>query len=285
MDIDALRSFLAFIETGSFTRAAKQVHRTQAAVSMQMKKLEEDVGKCLFEKQGRLLTLSQDGRQFSHYAKQLLQLHDETLRTMRHTNNSTLLRLGSPDDYADTLLPRLISLLHKKFSNLDIRVTCLPSFKIKQLLDAGDLDIGLITRSPDSEEGQLIYQDKGVWIYNPKHNTHLRSPLPIAVFQPDCRFHQGAIEGLLKAKIPFQVIASCSSLAALLGLVKNGAAIGAVANISTAECVVLESEHLPVLPGANIALIRSQNLRNPVTQEIHDELSKTMRTLNQTYYV
>lgn len=278
MDIDALRSFLAFIETGSFTRAAKQVHRTQAAVSMQMKKLEEDVGKCLFEKQGRLLTLSQDGRQFSHYAKQLLQLHDETLQTMRQSASNTLLRLGCPDDYADNLLPVLIKQLHAQFCNLDLRVTCLPSFKIKQLLDAGDLDLGLITRSPDSEEGHLIYQDKGVWVYNPEHSAHLKSPLPIAVFQPDCRFHQGAIEGLMKAKIPFQVVASCSSIAALLGLVKQGAAVGAIAKISTADYSMLSNAELPTLPGANVALIRSQSLRNPISQEIYEQLSQTMRT-------
>ena len=61
LDIDQLRTFVAIADTGSFTRAAEIVHKTQSAVSMQMKRLEDRVGKAIFERDGRLSKLTDEG--------------------------------------------------------------------------------------------------------------------------------------------------------------------------------------------------------------------------------
>lgn len=98
MDIDLLRAYLAVVDTGSLTRAARYVHRTQAAVSMQMKRLEEQVGASLFRKDGRTLALTEDGKLLVSYARRLLALHDEALARMRTTESTPVLRLGCPDD-------------------------------------------------------------------------------------------------------------------------------------------------------------------------------------------
>ncbi|WP_259399675.1 LysR family transcriptional regulator [Pseudoalteromonas sp. SG43-6] len=89
MDLDALRTFCAFVETGSFTRAAQQVCRTQSAVSMQMKKLEQELGNPLFIKQGRQLVLSSSGVHLASYAKQLLALHDEAYKQLKTGGGQT----------------------------------------------------------------------------------------------------------------------------------------------------------------------------------------------------
>ena len=277
MDIEALRSFLAFVETGSFTRAAKQVHRTQAAISMQMKKLEQTLDKTLFKKNGRLLSLSKDGQVFAGYARQLLQLHDETLSKMQTEAPSTLLRLGCPDDYAESILPVVVELLHQCWHNLDLQIFCTPSHRIKIMLDSGHLDFGLITRSSDSEEGHFLQSDQGVWVYNENETAHLTSPLSIAVFQTDCRFHQAAIEGLLKQETPFKVIACAGSASAQRGIVKAGLAIGAMASLSKGDLSELHSANLPQLPAINIVCVRANNANNPVTEELLIRLCKTYR--------
>ncbi|MCF6436278.1 MULTISPECIES: LysR family transcriptional regulator [Pseudoalteromonas] len=265
MDIDALRSFLAFVETGSFTRAAKQVNRTQSAISMQMKKLEQDLNKSLFQKQGRLLNLSYDGQIFARYAKQLLQLHDETLAQMNAVKPSTLLRLGCPDDYAESVLPKVVQLLHQQWPNLDLQITCTPSNRVKIMIDSGHLDLAIITRSSDSEEGYLLESTQGVWVYNPKCDAHNKQPLPIAIFQRDCRFHQAAIEGLHKLNREFTIIACSGSASAQRGIVRNGFAIGAMSVLSKGSLSVLSDKSLPILPIADVVLVRANNQQNPVS--------------------
>ncbi len=267
MDIEALRSFLAFVETGSFTRAAKQVHRTQSAISMQMKKLEQDINKSLFEKSGRQLVLSQDGQVFAGYAKQLVHLHDDTLNKMHAEAPSTLVRLGCPDDYAESVLPALVTHLHTLWPNLDLQIICAPTPRVKLMLDSGHLDMGMITRSPNSEEGHLLHTDKGVWIYNKYHTAHLQAPLPVAVFQSDCRFHQAAIEGLIKQKTQFKLIACSGSASAQRGLVRQGLAIGAMATLSKGDLDILNLNELPPLPTIDIVLLRSNSKNNPISEE------------------
>ncbi|PAJ75290.1 LysR family transcriptional regulator [Pseudoalteromonas sp. NBT06-2] len=267
MDIEALRSFLAFVETGSFTRAAKQVHRTQSAISMQMKKLEQNIDKSLFEKKGRLLVLSQDGQVFTGYARQLLQLHDETLNKMQTEVPSTLLRLGCPDDYAESVLPKVVKFLHQTWVNLDLQIVCTPSNRVKLMLDSGHLDIGITTRSTNSEEGYLLQSDRGIWIFNSNETAHLTIPLPIAVFQSDCRFHQAAIEGLLKQKRQFKLIACSGSASAQRGIVQQGLAIGAMAKLSKGNLDELSCDNLPQLPTIEIVLLRSSSKNNPISEE------------------
>lgn len=277
MDIEALRSFLAFVETGSFTRAAKQVHRTQSAISMQMKKLEQTVDKTLFKKNGRLLSLSKDGQVFAGYARQLLQLHDETLVKMKTEAPSTLLRLGCPDDYAESVLPLVVPLLHQFWGNLDLQIFCTPSNRIKIMLDSGHLDLGIITRSSDSEEGHFLQADQGVWVYNKNKTAHLTTPLRIAVFQPDCRFHQAAIEGLLKQDKPFKLIACSGSASAQRGIVKAGLAVGAMASLSKGDLDELHANDLPQLPAINIVCARANNANNPMSEDILIKLCERYR--------
>ncbi len=110
MDIDLLRTYVAIVDTGSFTRAARQTFRTQSAVSMQMKRLEAQVNRTLFRKEGRSLELTDDGKRLVHHARRLLAVHDEAMASMQPDAPAFRLRLGCPDDYAASLLPRLVEI-------------------------------------------------------------------------------------------------------------------------------------------------------------------------------
>ncbi|MCG7537707.1 LysR substrate-binding domain-containing protein [Pseudoalteromonas sp. OOF1S-7] len=266
MDIESLRSFIACVENGSFTRAASQLHRTQSAISMQMKKLQQDVGRPLFEKSGRTLHLTQDGHTFMRYARQLVRLHDDTLAHMRYSERTTLLRIGCPDDYADTILPKLVKQLHQHWPNLELEIHCMSSNRVKDALDQGELDLGIITRSPGSEEGLLLFHDQGVWV----GTLQPISPLPLAIFQRDCRFHQAATEGLMKQERPFKVIANCGSASALRALVRARLAVGALARSSAQGLDIITHSDLPSLPAIEVVLIRSNTAANPINEiELH----------------
>lgn len=269
MDLDALRTFCAFVETGSFTRAAQQVCRTQSAVSMQMKKLEQELDKPLFVKQGRQLVLSNSGVHLASYAKQLLALHDEAYKQLKTGGGQTRVRLACPDDYAGTVLPKVVALLHQHISQLDLQISCAPTNQLKAQLDQGILDMVIATRSPSSEEGYFLQSSKGVWVKSAEFNYQADMPLPVAIFQRDCKFHQAAVEGLLKAERQFNIIACCGSVSALTALVKANLAVGVMAEVSNINGLdIIADSTLPPLPVIDIVLLHANHTHNPIKREL-----------------
>ena len=105
LDADQLKTFVAIADTGSFTRAAEIVFKTQSAVSMQMKRLEERVGRPLFGRDGRHAKLTEDGERLLDYARRIVRLNLECVASFADADLKGRIRLGVPDDYADRYLP------------------------------------------------------------------------------------------------------------------------------------------------------------------------------------
>ena len=146
LDHELLRTFIAVVDTGSFTRAAAQVFRTQSAVSMQMKRLEEQLSKRLFLKEGRELQLTDDGQKLVSYARRIMTLHDEALGVMAVEGESRPLLLGCPDDYVTGVLPQLLSEIQKQLPGLQVQVRTGSSAQRRDLIDKGELDLTIRTR-------------------------------------------------------------------------------------------------------------------------------------------
>ncbi|MFU2508290.1 LysR family transcriptional regulator [Pseudoalteromonas sp. ASV78] len=280
MDLDALRTFCAFVETGSFTRAAQQVCRTQSAVSMQMKKLEQELGNPLFIKQGRQLVLSTSGVHLASYAKQLLALHDEAYKQLKTGGGQTRVRLACPDDYAGSVLPKVVALLHQHLPRLDLQINCAPTAQLKAQLDQGLLDLVIATRSPSSEEGYFLQTSKGVWVKSPEFNYQPDMTLPMAIFQRDCKFHQAAVEGLLKAERQFNIIACCGSVSALTALVKANLAVGVMAEVSNISGLdIIADSTLPALPMIDIVLLHASHTHSPIKRELVKLIAENYKML------
>ena len=127
MDVDHLRSFIAIAETGSFTRAAELVHKTQSAVSMQMKRLEERVGRPIFVRDGRASRLTDDGERLLDYARRIVKLNVEALAAFSDGELRGRVRLGVPDDYADRFLPEIMARFSRAYPGVELTVVCEPS--------------------------------------------------------------------------------------------------------------------------------------------------------------
>ncbi|EAR56834.1 Transcriptional regulator [Photobacterium sp. SKA34] len=255
MDIEALRSFLAFVETGSFTRAAKQSFRSQSAISMQMKKLEDELNTQLFTKDGRMLVLTEDGQRLATHATQIIATHDDALLELKNKLPQQTIHLGCPDDYAESILPYIVALLREEHPHISLQITCAPSVHLKGLLDSNRLDLAIVTRSPTSQEGYFLQTDKGIWVGSPHHDIVNQQPLPIVLFQRDCKFHSAAIEGLIKRNRHYQLVSCCISATANKGLVRQGLAISAMAKCSMPnDLIELIAPHLPSLPVVDIVL-------------------------------
>ncbi|EGR2797978.1 LysR family transcriptional regulator [Vibrio navarrensis] len=276
MDIEALRSFLAFVETGSFTRAAKQISRTQSAFSAQMRKLEEEIGASLFIKEGRYLVLSDAGVRLTTHARNLVTQHDESLSQLQHFQDKRPLRLGCPEDYNQTVLPTLVAKLQQLQPTCSIQIYSLPSVDLRRQLDAGELDCAILTRAPDSEEGYWLTSDQGVWIASPHYQADLHTPLTLALFQTDCKYHAAAIDGLTKRGIAFHLLACCNTASAQRALVEQGLAIGAMGRLSAGNKVQILAD-MPPLPKVDIVLA--------VAAKPHPLLSQQLLTKLESEFV
>ena len=256
MDIDLLRSFLAFVESGSFTGAARKTFKTQSAISMQMKRLEQEGGRVLFAKEGRNRVLTDDGKLLASYARRIVSLHDEALGQLKAVGEYPPLRIGCPDDYVDRLLPELLGRIRRDQPLLRVSVTCATSVALRGRLDSGELDLAIVTRSPDGDEGYLLAHDRGCWMAAVGSQLADQQPLPLVLYGEDCKFHTTAVDGLAKLGRDYQIHCTTTHASVIASMVRADRAISAVASLTVPpDLAVIEHPQLPPLPAIDIVLL------------------------------
>src|SRR4029453_12675736 len=130
LDVDQLRTFIAIAETGSFTRAAEVVHKTQSAVSMQMKRLEERLDRPIFARDGGASKLTEDGERLLDYARRIVKLNIEALAAFSDAELIGRVRMGVPDDYADRYLPEIMARFSRAYPAVELTVLGEPSVEL-----------------------------------------------------------------------------------------------------------------------------------------------------------
>ncbi len=283
MDIELLRTFVAVVDNGSFTRAAGQIYRSQSAISMQIKRLEDQLERKLFLRNARALKLTLDGRALVPYARKLLKLHDEAMDNIINRSQAKNIRIGCPDDFSHTLLPDLIQVMRSKIDGVHISSVCANSNILRQQLDNGELDMTIITRPENSNEGVLLRQEQGVWLCEDPALLQQR-PLPLALLEPSCKFHSSVIDGLEKADIGYDLICDTSNCGLLIELVKRGCAVSVMAAHAAPKDLTQLSNvaGLPTLPVAEIVICLKGG--NPMIEGISvEEIANQMGRLAGKY--
>ena len=277
IDSELLRSFVAIADHGSFTRAANIVNRTQSAVSMQMKRLEEDVLKRpLFEREGRGVQLTAEGQLLLGYARRILKLQGEVFTSLRQPHMVGAVRIGTPDDYVMRFLPGILARFSQAYPLVQVEVHCEPSY---QLLQRQDLDLSIVTRQPGDEIGQLLRQERFVWAQARGQDLYERNPLPLAMFSAGCFCRAWACNALDASERPYRIAYSSPSLSALMAVVSAGLAITAqLESIITPDLEILGSRHgLPELPATSIVLVRNPASQSPVTETMAEQIVEGFR--------
>lgn len=272
IDSELLRTFVAIADQGGFTRAGEMVNRTQSAVSMQMKRLEDDIlQRQLFERDGRQVRLTAEGQILLGYARRILKLHSEVFTTLREPHMIGTVRIGTPDDYAMRFLPGILSRFAQAYPLVQIEVHCESS---KQLMLRQDLDLTIVTREPGYEIGQLLRQERFVWAEAQGFSPHEQNPLPLAMFNTDCFCRMWACNALDAEQKPFRIAYSSASLTAIMAAVSAGLAVTAqLQSLITPDLRILgEAEGLPQLPMANIMLLRNLNNQSTLTECMADHI-------------
>lgn len=204
-DIDQLRTLVAIADCGNFAAAADSVHRTQSAVSMQMKKLEELAGIALFQKQGRRHVLTSHGLTLVSYARQMLHLNDEAVAFFHSPEMKGTIKLGVCDDYVNLVFRRVLSGYSERYPNIQLSVQSSGSQDLVSKVIDGSLDIALVNIHDGAYPITRISQERLVWV-KAKHAHFCKDkPLPIAI-ESDCRWGKLALDLLNRANISHQVV-------------------------------------------------------------------------------
>ncbi len=199
LDSDILRSFVYVAEERNFTRAATRVSRTQSAVSMQMRKLEDILGQTLFHRgRGEGVELTPHGEYLLARAREMLTINDQIWSSFRLPDISGEVRLGTPDDYALQFLPGILRSFAQAHPAVQITVRCAPSCELASAMTAGALDLTLLSEGNEPEHAPttLLWRGKLAWMSSVIDDPLRRDPLPLALANNDCAWRRAALRAL-----------------------------------------------------------------------------------------
>lgn len=224
LNMDVLRSFAAGVELGSFARASARVGRSQSAVSAQLRKLEEQVGRPLLRKQGRGLALTEAGETMLSYARRLLELNDEAVAAVRGAEVEGWVRLGLPQDFAELWLPEVLGRFARRHPRVRVEARAERNSELLGRVETGKLDLALAWGEPEGAYAERLADLPIEWIGSAGGEATWRpgEPLPLVVFEPPCRFRAVGVAALDRAGIPWRLAFTSPSLAGLWAAVAAG---------------------------------------------------------------
>lgn len=274
LDLDLLRTFVAVADLNTFASAAAAVCRTQSAVSQQMQRLEQLVGKELFARHGRNKLLTEHGLQLLGYARKILRFNDEACTSLMYSNVEGSLIIGASDDTADTLLPFLLNRVATLYPRLAIDVRVKRSPLIADMLSHGEVDLAITTAKVDNHPHVILRTSPTLWYCSADYQFQPGESVPLVVMDEPSPFRDMAIEHLTRAGIAWRIAYVASSLSAIRAAVRAGLGITArpIEMMSPDLRVLGETEGLPRLPETHYSLCKDSRCSNELALAIFEAM-------------
>ncbi|MBL0873733.1 transcriptional regulator LrhA [Serratia nevei] len=270
LDLDLLRTFVAVADLNTFAAAAVAVCRTQSAVSQQMQRLEQLVGKELFARHGRNKLLTEHGIQLLGYARKILRFNDEACTSLMYNNIKGVLTIGASDDTADTILPFLLNRVTAIYPKLAIDVRVKRSTTMVDLLEEGEIDLAVTTADPAGHPHIVLRTSPTLWYCAADYHYQVGEPIPLVVMDEPSPFRALAIKQLDEAGIPWRIAYVASTLSAVRAACKAGLGVTArpIEMMSPDLRVLGAVEGLPPLPDTQYALCKNAQCSNELAMAI-----------------
>jgi DNA-binding transcriptional LysR family regulator len=283
IDVDQLRTFIAIAETGSFTKAAEVVNKTQSAVSMQMKRLEERIERAIFARDGRASKLTEDGQRLLDYARRIIKLNVETLAAFSDGELSGRVRLGVPDDYADRYLPEIMARFSRAYPGVELTVICEPSVDLLDRVDANEIDLAIVTNCETKRHTENFRRERLLWVTSNRHPTHMEERLPLALGRPTCSWRRTAVERLESVGRPYRILYSSSNAGAVAAAVLSGLAVSVLAEsgLRPGMRVLSATDGFPELPACRVGLVRSAHESSALADALAGHIISSLDNLSE----
>ena len=261
VDTLLLKSFIAIAENGNFTHAANSVGRTQSALSLQIKKLEDGLGCELFDRTSRKVALTEQGEIFFGYAKRIIQLQWEAFSRIKEPDVEGEIRLGTPEDFATHYLPDVLATFKLHHPRVQLNVRCDLTLNLVDDFDQGKYDLALIKRDPQHVKGGTkVWREPLIWVAADQYQPE--KPLALVLSPQPCIYRARALAALDRAKRTWRISYTSPSLAGTIAAVKAGLGITVLpSNMVPDGLHAVKTEmKLPGLVDAEIALLKREDL-------------------------
>ncbi|WP_411846095.1 LysR family transcriptional regulator [Roseibacillus persicicus] len=277
-DLLALRSLIAVIDEGGFSAAARRVHRTQSAVSLQIAKLEERLGARLLERTSRSVSLTPAGETFASYARRILELADESMLAVTAPKETTLLRVGFADYLAPLHLHTLLARFRRAHPNCDLSLMLGLGAPLLKALREGDLDV--VFAGPGGGNGTVLWEEPLVWTGPPTPKGKTNSLRELAVLPAPCVYRQLAFDALAKAETPWKVSIEANSVQAIQSAIRAGLGISILPLSAVQEDMPILKDEFPELPKTSVVSYLDTNQSHPYAQRFIDYLVASIEESN-----
>jgi DNA-binding transcriptional LysR family regulator len=256
IDTSLLRAFVAVAETGGMTSAARLINLTQAAVSQQVKRLEETLGRQLFERDRRGLRLTPSGERLLVRARRLLALNDEVWALMTAPDFTGEVRLGVPHDVVGPYMPPVLKSFDQAWPGVRVSLDCRTSSNLLRALERREVDLILTTERGCPPHGETLVPDPLVWVGARDGRAYKRDPLPVSIGGEDCAFRPVAIEALNHAGRDWRPVCEISNLLAECAAVEADLAVVPLLTSTVPDTLTIlgAGDGLPLLPMFQINL-------------------------------
>lgn len=281
LDLDQLQSFCAIADCGSFTEAARRVHKTQSAVSMQIKRLEERLGHSLLVRDGRGVSLTQHGTELYARARKMLRINAEIVDLFSDEVLAGSIRFGVPDDYAVRLLPVILSSFQKTHPKIVVDVQCRPSEELLDGMRTGKFDLIVFTQGTNQEFGELFRTEPMFWVASHGGSALSQDPLPLACGAMCC-WRDNATEALNRIGRDYRIAYTSSNATAISSAVLTDLAVGFLPEsaLQPGMRVIAEEKNLPRLRDAQIALMRASHAYGGIYDALATHIIASMGNLD-----
>lgn len=274
LDLDLLRTFVAVADLNTFAAAAAAVCRTQSAVSQQMQRLEQLVGKELFARHGRNKLLTEHGIQLLGYARKILRFNDEACMSLMFSNLQGVLTLGASDESADTILPFLLNRISSVYPKLALDVSVKRNAFMVEMLKENEVDLVVTTHRPGQYDCLTLRTSPTHWYCAAEYVLQKGEPIPLVLLDDPGPFRDMVLTALNEASIPWRLAYVASTLPAVRAAVKAGLGVTArpVEMMSPDLRVLGQSEGLPSLPDTEYLLCHNAASNNELAKVVFEAM-------------
>jgi len=283
LDTDQLRSFLAIVDLGSFTRASERVNKTQSAVSMHIRRLEEQLGCALFVKQGRGAKLTREGEELIEYARKIVHAEAGALAALSRKGLRGSVRLGIPDDYAEAFLAEILTRYNHMHPLVEVAATCENSQELAGIIQAGALDLALVTDHEGLKGFELVREEPLAWCASTKFKQHPGEPLPVAQGSQACVWRRAMDTALDQSKDKVRAIFVSKNYTAIGAVVRAGlaATVLPIGMVGEGLRVLGADSGLPHLPTSRMGLIHRPGAATEEAKALAQAIRDTVPPANR----
>jgi DNA-binding transcriptional LysR family regulator len=279
LDLDLVRSFVTVAEAKSFTRAGERLGRTQSAISLQIRRLEDRLVAPLLSRDPRHVTLTPQGEAFLPQARRLLRLNDEIVADLRAEDLEGEVRLGAPEDFATVHLPQILGEFARAHPRVALAVTCDLTLNLLERLREGAFDLALVKREPLGPDlGVRVWREPLVWVAADRSVLKPDEPAPLVIAPAPCVYRRRAIAALEATGRTWRPAYTSPSLAGQHAALRAGLGLTVLPRDMTPNDLVIlgEAEGLPLLADAEIALLKARTAVPTAAQKLADFILATL---------